>query len=265
MAHPKTKEANPDIQAGIALAHGRLKAVREAATAAAQKMAVPETRQEGEDFATGMALGEIVHGTEGIISEMARAGVFRKMSPARLFELALRATQTGRVGALEKIVESGKRFHPLHPDLTTYRTEENKTIGHIAAALDQKEVTEWLIRKAPESVELQDSLGENMSHTASRHGSWQCLETIMDMRPGLLAKRNLEGQRPQDLEGGEMIITRMGLEGAEQAELEEENRKQVARKVLQLAAATPPKKRKTPAITIEKRGKQTKNISPEFP
>ena len=202
----------------------------------------PETRAKGEAMAYGICTALIK--TEDRAPEMtasglgalARAHVFKRLRPDVGFGLAIKAVRAGDTKSFVAITATMKKEHPMHPDLAVFKTSEEETLGHMAARCDHAEIVAAIAGQNPDNLEARGPLDETVAHTASRFCSWRTLDLLIEKKIELFGKRNILGETPLDLSGGELIRTKIDLEEIRRAEGSSMERKETARKVLQAAA-----------------------------
>jgi hypothetical protein len=176
-----------------------------------------------------------------VVSGMSKEMIFKRMRPELGLALAIKSIRANDTILLSGIVANIKKEQSFHPDLSTFKTTDGKSLGHYAARCNQMEALKALVAINPLCLATPNNDRENVAHTASRFGAWRCLDYLVEKQPELFAKENKSGQTPLDLEGAKLIRSKMTLEKAQAAEQAAKEKQSLGREVLQAASKKAPK------------------------
>jgi hypothetical protein len=204
------------------------------------------TRHKGESFAYGVCIALInasagnKPGAELGLGTLERSHVLKRMRPEVGFALAIKTVRAGDAKAFTVITNTMKREHPMHPDLSGFKTAEEETLGIMAAKCDETEIIAAIAAQNPDNLEVRGPEDDTVAHTASRFCSWKTIDFLIEKKIELFGKKNLRGETPLDLPGGELIRTKIDLEEIRRAEGASLERKENARTILQAATKRKP-------------------------
>lgn len=212
----------------------------------------PNTRPDGEAEAYGVcsALIKTEPGNKNKqgLEILEKSRIFKRMLPETGFALAIKAVRAGDTKAFQTIAETMKREHLFHPELARFKTSEGETLGHLAAQWDHHEIIAAIGKQNSDNLETYGKNEETIAHTASRFCSWKTIDLLIKVKIELFGRRNLKGETPMDLTGGNLIRTKIDLENVQQAEELSEKRKDKARRILISATKKKPGK---PMVEIQ--------------